>query len=565
MESGAADMIGDTVKLLLKCKENGEVLNKQAPPSIYMVPTMLRDLSPSSFTPTVVAIGPLHSQDEHLQEFEVQKTAYFHKWLHRLGINDDPEKTLRNYVEKVIHSIEGIKACYAGVMTYTDSELAKMMVIDACFILEFIQSHFILSGTLSGPNILIAQSIYLDILLIENQIPFFVLKIIFDCTILASGPMTDGSSLAKYIEVLVSGYYFIEEHVVEPDALSPDPDHILGFLHKYFQPAEPMPPTSPSSTKRHTAMELDRAGMKFKPINENKNWVLDMKLELPLPLFSWMVIPQFSWFRRPTMWMPKLKIHDQSELILRNLIVYEQSSDVEKYVTSYVFVLDMLIDTPQDVALLIKSQVLTSYFGSNEEAADMINKLCKNIPFSEFFHEQQWEGMDVYYNSYWPNTLAGLKRTYFNNPWNIIALIAAFVLFALTITQTITVLIKKNLNCFTCDNVIVGSKDGKLCWFDMDLSSKPYKILKSHPKDITNVAFHRNYPLFASCSDDCTAYVFHGMVYSDLNTNPLIVPLEILHRHTTTNGRGVLDCKFHPRQPWFFSAGLDSVVKLFCH
>ncbi|GLT85794.1 hypothetical protein SLE2022_039710 [Rubroshorea leprosula] len=115
------------------------------------------------------------------------------------------------------------------------------------------------------------------------------------------------------------------------------------------------------------------------------------------------------------------------------------------------------------------------------------------------------------------------------------------------------------------DNVIVGSKEGKLCWFDMDLSSKPYKTLKCHPKDITSVAFHRSYPLFASCSDDCTAYVFHGMVYADLNQNPLIVPLEILRGHTTSNGRGVLDCKFHPRQPWLFTAGSDSLIKLYCH
>ncbi|KAJ6941974.1 hypothetical protein NC652_007913 [Populus alba x Populus x berolinensis] len=117
----------------------------------------------------------------------------------------------------------------------------------------------------------------------------------------------------------------------------------------------------------------------------------------------------------------------------------------------------------------------------------------------------------------------------------------------------------------TGDNVIVGSRDGKLCWFDMDLSSKPYKVLKCHPKDITNVAFHRSYPLFASCSDDCTAYVFHGMVYSDLNQNPLIVPLEILRGHASSNGRGVLDCKFHPRQPWLFTAGADSLIKLYCH
>ncbi|KAF6150172.1 hypothetical protein GIB67_023127 [Kingdonia uniflora] len=115
------------------------------------------------------------------------------------------------------------------------------------------------------------------------------------------------------------------------------------------------------------------------------------------------------------------------------------------------------------------------------------------------------------------------------------------------------------------DNVIVGSREGKLCWFDMDLSSQPYKKLQCHPKDITDVAFHRSYPLFASCSDDCTSYVFHGMVYSDLNQNPLIVPLEILRGHSSSNGRGVMDCTFHPKQPWLFTAGADSVIKLYCN
>ncbi|KAK6157020.1 hypothetical protein DH2020_011268 [Rehmannia glutinosa] len=110
------------------------------------------------------------------------------------------------------------------------------------------------------------------------------------------------------------------------------------------------------------------------------------------------------------------------------------------------------------------------------------------------------------------------------------------------------------------DNAIVGSRDGKLCWFDMDLSSRPYRVLRCHPKDITGVAYHRSYPLFASCSDDCTTYVFHGMVYSDLNQNPLIVPLEILRGHSR-----VMDCKFHPRQPWLFTAGADSLIKLYCH
>lgn len=69
-----------------------------------------------------------------------------------------------------------------------------------------------------------------------------------------------------------------------------------------------------------------------------------------------------------------------------------------------------------------------------------------------------------------------------------------------------------------------------------------YEICRCHEKDITNVAFHKSYPLFASSTDDCAAYVFHGMVYSDLNQNPLIVPLEILRGHTSTNGRGQSFC-----------------------
>lgn len=61
-------------------------------------------------------------------------------------------------------------------------------------------------------------------------------------------------------------------------------------------------------------------------------------------------------------------------------------------------------------------------------------------------------------------------------------------------------------------------------WFDLDLSAKPYRALRYHGQPVRGAAFHRSYPLFASSSDDGTAHIFHGMVYSDLMTNPLIVP-----------------------------------------
>nr|CAG8439949.1 9413_t:CDS:10 [Entrophospora candida]CAG8443919.1 13423_t:CDS:10 [Entrophospora candida] len=99
------------------------------------------------------------------------------------------------------------------------------------------------------------------------------------------------------------------------------------------------------------------------------------------------------------------------------------------------------------------------------------------------------------------------------------------------------------------DNLIVGSYDKRLCWF--------------HSKAIRNVTFHKRLPLFASCSDDGTIQIFHGMVYNDLLQNPLIVPVKILKNgHQTVNNLGVLCCEFHPTQPWIISSGADHSLKL---
>lgn len=63
------------------------------------------------------------------------------------------------------------------------------------------------------------------------------------------------------------------------------------------------------------------------------------------------------------------------------------------------------------------------------------------------------------------------------------------------------------------DNVIVGSYDSRLSWFDLDLASTPYKTLRYHKKAIRTVQFHRTYPLMSTCSDDGTIHIFHTTVY----------------------------------------------------
>ncbi|XP_013404052.1 ribosome biogenesis protein bop1-B [Lingula anatina] len=113
------------------------------------------------------------------------------------------------------------------------------------------------------------------------------------------------------------------------------------------------------------------------------------------------------------------------------------------------------------------------------------------------------------------------------------------------------------------DNVIVGSYDARLSWFDMDLSTKPYQTLRHHKKALRQVCYHSRYPLFASASDDGTVIVCHGMVYNDLLQNPLIVPVKILRGHKISKDLGVLDCQFHPTQPWILTSGADNTIRLF--
>lgn len=52
-----------------------------------------------------------------------------------------------------------------------------------------------------------------------------------------------------------------------------------------------------------------------------------------------------------------------------------------------------------------------------------------------------------------------------------------------------------------------------MLWFDLDLSTKPYKTLRLNSTAIRSVAFHKRYPLFASGSDDRALIICHGMVY----------------------------------------------------
>ena len=113
------------------------------------------------------------------------------------------------------------------------------------------------------------------------------------------------------------------------------------------------------------------------------------------------------------------------------------------------------------------------------------------------------------------------------------------------------------------NNLIVGSYDKRLLWHDLELDTKPHKVLRYHSKAIRAVKYHQGgLPLFADASDDGTLQVFHGKVVNDMMENATIVPLKVLRGHTLKKDLGILDIDWHPAHPWLVSAGADGTCRL---
>ncbi len=86
------------------------------------------------------------------------------------------------------------------------------------------------------------------------------------------------------------------------------------------------------------------------------------------------------------------------------------------------------------------------------------------------------------------------------------------------------------------DDILAGTKDGKVAWFQLELSEKPFKIMDYHGDKIKVVSYHAQYPLFASCSRNGKLLVYHAAISNDLLQDPVIVPLKVLKPDTNNNG-----------------------------
>ncbi|KAL8473034.1 hypothetical protein ACS0TY_030035 [Phlomoides rotata] len=439
-----------TIKQKLDQAQNDDVAGQWAKLCIYRIPQCLRENDDKAYIPQTVSLGPYHHGKKRLRSMDRHKWRALHYVLKRT------KQQIELYLDAVKELEERARACYEGPICLSSNEFVEMMVLDACFVLELFcgaaggftrlgysrnDPIFAMRGTM--------HSIQRDMIMLENQIPLFILDRLYG---LQSGsPDQNGvvSRLAlSFFDPLMptdapltkSDRNKLELSLGNSNSFDPLTEH--GGLHclEVFRRSllavrvglNPTPcvwikrwsHTSRVVDKRrqqliHCVTELKDAGIKFKRRKTDRFW--DIR------------------FKNGILKIPRLLIHDGTKSLFLNLIAYEQCHlDCSNDITSYVIFMDNLIDSPDDVSYLHYCGIIENWLGSDQEVADLFNRLCQEVVFdiNDGSLSRLSEQVNRYYDHRWNAWRASLKHRYFNNPWSIISFFAAVILLALTLAQT---------------------------------------------------------------------------------------------------------------------------------
>ncbi|GKV22563.1 hypothetical protein SLEP1_g32425 [Rubroshorea leprosula] len=333
------------------------------------------------------------------------------------------ENGAERYAEVMTGMMKRARNCYAESLVISNEEFLEMMVLDGCFIVELI--HKFDDGSYQTDPILnvpqITKNILKDLALVENQLPFFVLWELF-------GEMTEDPSpyifiILKMFERVMPGLRISETY--DENSMK-NLKHLIDLLRTNWLPSE-------DSMREYqkvqedggwsfirSATELREAGIKFK--RSNRCNLFDLK------------------FEKGTLYIPALNIEDDTERLFRNIIACEQFDHRGSpiYLSQYRKVVDCLINTGKDVELLCHKGIIMNWLGTDEEVAEMINRLGTEVLISSkhFFYAKLFNDVNNHYNRPWNRRIASLRHNYFNTPWTLISFLAAAFLLLLALLQT---------------------------------------------------------------------------------------------------------------------------------
>ncbi|KAH7854538.1 hypothetical protein Vadar_015041 [Vaccinium darrowii] len=206
------------------------------PVSIFRVPAKLSVFKPEAYVPQVIGLGPYHHFRPELYEMERYKLASASRLQQAFKTLEF--KQLVNGLNELEHRV---RACYHKYLDIEGETLAWIMAIDGLFLLEFLRCYNLHPSittahlTDSTGRKLVHESVLGDILMLENQIPIFVLSTILSiqCSnhLLANDIFT--STLMDFCKVLSP--LKIQKDVTQPSKV-PEHAHLLDLLYHLIVP-----------------------------------------------------------------------------------------------------------------------------------------------------------------------------------------------------------------------------------------------------------------------------------------------------------------------------------------
>lgn len=403
---------------------------------IYKAPAALCDSNRASYTPRVISIGPFHHGSEKLMPMEIQKQRYLKEFCKRLGGKTKVQESLKVLWSTIQRLEDKIKRYYAADTSVEfssddDHKFVKMILFDAVFIFELFlkneedmrddkryQDDFIIGKPW------LRAAIQRDLILLENQLPFFILEKLYSLAIEETKP--------NYFSFLdLSCHYFAKycKNKTKPNEtkhyealhFTDLVRHFLSFKHPKLES-----PDGKQIKNLYSATMLHQAGIKFKALQD----------ECLLDIRAWK--ENENPIKKGELHMPPLEIDNSTECLFRNLMALEQCHyPREEFICRYVKLLDFLVDVEKDVDLLIENKVIVSRLGDSKAVAELMNKLCLEIVEVTSGYDALSQLLNDYYESSWNKNKAYLVSVYFHNVWIGTGTVIGLIILAITVTRFI--------------------------------------------------------------------------------------------------------------------------------
>ncbi|XP_060672418.1 UPF0481 protein At3g47200-like isoform X2 [Ziziphus jujuba] len=469
--------------------------------SIYKVPDRLRLGNEGDYTPKVVSIGPFHHGKEELRTMEEHKYRYLRDFLarglaaHSLyssnytydSVPDSPDwvpdsldcipdsvpKSVSYYVDLIKEKEAELRSAYAESINLGSDEFVSMILVDTAFTIEVLlrlwSSEFRNDHDRIFNKPYMINDIFPDMVLLENQLPLFIIKDLYQKVYPFHGNFPHiNELLVRFTSALLDLNVEMGENPSSPiiprcisvaprvvqlentcSSITPicrcvDPrvEHLVDLLRYIYRP-----PINSRETRKKaiittpSSVELCQAGVQFKVMKSTKlfkSCIHDDDFKSCIDYIDSLRVLKLT----------KLTVSRKTEVAVMNLLAFEQCNriDMTAYANDFVAFLDCLIHSSKDVDLLVKQEIIDNRLADNSCAYTVIKKLgnAAAVSSESFCFASICEDLNQYHNSRRSRLKAALnkwaislRKNYFYSPWAIISVIAAFILLVLTFIQAV--------------------------------------------------------------------------------------------------------------------------------